>query len=189
MLPKLTIDYSINGSLMEGLVAHADVLPGMLLERHVSSISVEQQSYANQVSPHSIINGKAFPLVAVERPDSNLDIDTLIKIGEVVSYRYCLPGDIFIGIVGGEDPMNITAGTLLSSNGDGKLHPIPEGEMLQDRTVIGYALATPHTDEMYSYFAINGVKLSQVYARVEDEYYLVSDEIVMLSDRIAVEVI
>lgn len=182
---KLTINYAINGPSFESVVVSDDVLPGMLLQRSYLS---QEEPFVSTVQAHNIENGIALPLVAIESPYNERDIDSWLIMGNTICYHYCLPGDVFIGIAD-EGVPTITPGMLLSSAGNGKLHPIPEGR-LKDRTVVGYALAAPGTTEAYKYFAINGVSLEEVYARSESEYYLTEPmKTVLLDDRFPVEVI
>lgn len=186
--PKLSIDYAINGRVLEGYFdVPAEIhflLPGMLLV-----LENNPQSDTPFLREHHVVDGAAFPLIATETPYGAHDIDHKYFDDGTIYYRHCLPGDVFMGIADPNTFLDIEAGTLVSSAGNGKLHAIPDG-FLYDRTIVGCALAVPGTAESYKYFAINGVSLKEVYARSESEYYLTEPmEIVMLRDRFPVEVI
>lgn len=173
-MSKLTIEYSIKGRFLE-LIANANILPGMLLER----------CEEGEIKPHALVDGTAPPIIAVEDKLAGKSIVEAYEIDSNVHCRYCLPGDVFMGLV---EDITIERGDFLSSAGDGKLKKIPFGT-LSDRTIVGRALAALATEEVYSYFAINGLSLEEVYAQAENFYYARGQEIVTLDNFIPVEII
>lgn len=87
-----TIDVAINGRYLEAK-AKVSVYPGMLLER-----------YEDGVRPHSIAEGTAPPLIAMENRFRGTDIITAYEVDDIVYMRYCLPGDVFWGRYGVHTP-------------------------------------------------------------------------------------
>jgi hypothetical protein len=172
-MKKYTIDYAINGRHLE-TKALAPIYPGMLLER-----------YDDGVRPHSVEEGIAPPLIAMENRLGGTDISIPYEPADIVYMRYCLQGDVFIGLT---TLLDLAPHDLVCSKGDGFLERIPEGN-LADGVIVGRVLAAPATIEAYSYFAINGLSLDEVYGQAEGFFYLINQQTVTLDNFIPIEVL
>lgn len=171
-MTRLTIEYDIKGKFLEP-IANASILPGMLL----------QLDNEGKVGPHNSLDGYTSPLIAVENKLAGKSIFEPYETASMVHCRYCLPGDVFMGVVG---DASIKKNVFVSSAGNGKLKKIPSGILL-DTVIVGQAIAVG--EEIYSYFAINGLSLEEVYAQAAGFYYGLDKGKIGLDDFMAVEVV
>lgn len=108
---RTSINISINGRILEAK-AQAALWPGMLLNRVFDADSI-------LVIPHDQAISCAAPIIAVENRYAGNMLDVLYEQNETVYYRYCLPGDMFVGLV--STVPGLSVGSFVVSAGDGLL--------------------------------------------------------------------
>lgn len=120
---KLNVTMSCHGL---AILAAEVISPGMLIVRNVNGLFI----------PNNVVDSPSPTCVAIEDAYSGKTIDDAYEIGQMVFSTYARRGDSMLLWL--KSNVTITAGDLLSSNGDGMLKQAPTSPV--DQSLIGLAL-------------------------------------------------
>lgn len=108
-MAKNTIKVKKYSDVIEEYVANATITPGMLVEVMTT----------NKIRAHATASGNALPMFALEDELQGKTIDDNYVATDQVQVWVPYRGDMVYGIL--KSGQNVTIGTFLVSNGDGKL--------------------------------------------------------------------
>jgi hypothetical protein len=108
-MAKNTIKVKKYSDVIEEYVANATITPGMLVEVMTT----------NKLRAHATASGNALPMFALEDELQGKTIDDNYVATDQVQVWVPYRGDMVYGIL--KSGQNVTIGTFLVSNGDGKL--------------------------------------------------------------------